>query len=442
MSDVFKVYMYWTFEAVRSSEEQSGATSEMTTASLCRVRMGLRVDFLKMSMIKSQIFAGTKEELEVLSKQWERFIGSEISNNAVRKGKLNKKKSGMKLLVCGPHTVSVESIVNYETLFQTSDITKLHDCQFDATSSALWQVGWQKNAGYRKFLESEGDIEIQMSEWEPFNELVEKDLSKLTFHFRRTCTYLHPRTSMLMFGPKNATAQQVQYLHLPEWVGKETSHVTVENLNKMYPVSNAIVMSATQFEGIPMSDVFKVYMYWTFEAVRSSEEQSGATSEMTIASLCRVRMGLRVDFLKSTMLRSQIFAGTKEELEVLSKQWEQFQIDELEAHSKRQDLALLSNKGTVGVFTDSDDSDDDSDTDAVSKHKLIKEQVKAALIEHDKLRGSVVDNIWMPSPFLFGVIVLVLVLQFVLIFIMLRRMSTLSDMVEGLVASDKQCHTR
>ena len=97
--------------------------------------------------------------------------------------------------------------------------------------------------------------------------MVPKDLSKLTFHFQRTCSYLHPRTSMLMFGPKNAPAEQIQYLHIPEWVGKEPSTVSVENLGRLETISNALVMTTTQFDGIPMADVFKLFMYWSFEAV-------------------------------------------------------------------------------------------------------------------------------------------------------------------------------
>ncbi len=172
--------------------------------------------------------------------------------------------------------------------------------------------------------------------------MVPKDLSKLTFHFQRTCSYLHPRTSMLMFGPKNAPAEQIQYLHIPEWVGKEPSTESVENLGRLETISNALVMTTTQFDGIPMADVFKLFMYWSFEAVQNEEEEkaSAAAAGPVVASMCHVRMGLRIEYLKSTMLKSQIFAGTKDELVALSKQWEQYFITEV----KKCPLPLEMNK--------------------------------------------------------------------------------------------------
>jgi hypothetical protein len=278
-----------------------------------------------------------------------------------------------------------------------------------------------------------------------FNEVVAKDSSKLQFHFQRACTYLHPRTSMLMFGPKNATARQVQYLHIPEWVDKESSLVTVANLNKLHPISNAIVMTATQFEGIPMADVFKVYMYWTFEAVRTAEEQSECstgerTGEATAASLCRVRMGLRVDYLKSTMLKSQIFAGTKEELVVLCKQWEQFHAGELAADSRRHAAAVLSSKGEDSFYSDSEvscDSDDETDGGGRPPQVSTKEQVTQALLEHDKkklARQSASEDVWTPSPMLSGLVVVVLIMQFVLLLLAYRKMSYLEGLVESIAS--------
>ena len=466
MADVFKVYMYWTFEAVRSAKEQSSSNSSNSSgkapASLSRVRMGLRVDYLKMSMIKSQIFAGTKEELEVLSKQWELFFSKELKQRMgsakgshFKKLKKSKKKKISMMSHSshghGPHLVSLDHIVDYDALFEQASITLLHDCQLEATSSALWGIGWQKSAGYKTFLESEGDLEIELGEWEVLNEVVAKDSSKLKFHFQRSCTYLHPRTSMLMFGPKNATARQIQYLHIPEWADKEAGDVSVAHLNKMQPVSNAIVMTATQFEGIPMADVFKVYMYWTFEAVRSAKEQSSSNSSNSSnssgkapASLCRVRMGLRVDYLKSTMLKSQIFAGTKEELEALSKQWEQFQIGELAAGAKRSAAVLMSRKGDDNFYSDSDassgsdedsDSDSDEDEDGSAHRVSIQEQVQLALLAHDKRKQTDrSDSEGGPSAWFIILIGVVLVMQFVLLLMMYRKMSYLEGLIERSVA--------
>lgn len=48
-----------------------------------------------------------------------------------------------------PHAVSFEHILDYDALFEKASITKLHDCQLEATSSDVWGAGWQKSAGYR-----------------------------------------------------------------------------------------------------------------------------------------------------------------------------------------------------------------------------------------------------------------------------------------------------
>ncbi len=45
--------------------------------------------------------------------------------------------------------VSLDHILNYEALFDKSSITKLHDCQINGSSTALWSVGWRKSVGYR-----------------------------------------------------------------------------------------------------------------------------------------------------------------------------------------------------------------------------------------------------------------------------------------------------
>ncbi len=47
------------------------------------------------------------------------------------------------------HKVSMDQIVDFEALFIKASVTKLHDCQLDAPSTALWRTGWQKSLGYR-----------------------------------------------------------------------------------------------------------------------------------------------------------------------------------------------------------------------------------------------------------------------------------------------------
>ena len=431
MADVFKVYMYWTFEAVCTEEEERDKGKGEASASLCRIRTGLRVEYLKMSLIKSQIFAGTKEELEVLSKQWEQYLMRKLREecSGLLKAPHPRRRKKRKKARLPPHQVTFNRIVDYESLFNSSSVTKLHEGQLNGTSSILWKVGWLKCAGYRNFLESEGDLEIVISEWEVFDKEVDDDTSQLKFQFRRTCTYLHPRTSMLMFGPKNATARQVQYLHIPEWSDKDPSFLSVDKLEALHPVSNALVMTTTQFEGIPMADVFKVYMYWTFEAVCTEEEERDKGKGEASASLCRIQTGLRVEYLKSTLLKSQIFAGTKEELEVLSKQWELFINVAIQAEYKRQEAIMLSENGDDLFYSDSEVSDDtDEEIDNI-RLKQSKRAHVARTIPNATPGASQSGQFWLV------LIIGLLSVQFLILALLYWKLSQLEMVLEKLNAN-------
>jgi hypothetical protein len=105
-----------------------------------------------------------------------------------------------------------------------------------------------------------------------------------------------------MFGPKNAPATQVQYLYLPCKGNSAASPLDAESLKLLTPARGA-VLTITQFDGIPMADIFKVMQYWTFE---SSHDLSNRR--------CTVRVGLAIHFIKTSMFKSQIINGTKDEL--------------------------------------------------------------------------------------------------------------------------------
>ena len=105
-----------------------------------------------------------------------------------------------------------------------------------------------------------------------------------------------------MFGPKNAPATQVQYLYLPCKNNKPGGVKSVEDLKTFKP-SRRLVLTITPFDGIPMEDVFKVMQYRTFES-------AGDLSNRT----CTVKVGVAIHYVKSSMFKSQILNGTKEEL--------------------------------------------------------------------------------------------------------------------------------
>jgi hypothetical protein len=203
--------------------------------------------------------------------------------------------------------------VEVGSLFSKQGITSLADGTVHAVVHHVFKACWLKGSGYGDFLDHEGDIEIKTGEWEPFSGTVAEDISKLNFMYSRRITYAHPRTTMLMFGPKNAPANQVQYMYV---FGRGSGGISNEpdwqaRLDGCKP-RRGVVLAVTQFDGIPMADTFKVLTYFAFN---ESSESSPKTN---------VQIGLHVHFIKSTMLKSKISSGVKDELVDLAKHWIEF----------------------------------------------------------------------------------------------------------------------
>jgi hypothetical protein len=122
---------------------------------------------------------------------------------------------------------------------------------------------------------------------------------------------------MLMFGPKNAPAKQTQFLYL---YGRGSGKIsTFEDLKSCRP-RRGVVLTMTQFDGIPMADMFKVLQYWGFEDHGSSDSPAVLMS-----------IGVHIHFIKSTLLKGQIVSGVRDELAVLSKKyltWSRSRIEE------------------------------------------------------------------------------------------------------------------
>jgi hypothetical protein len=115
-----------------------------------------------------------------------------------------------------------------------------------------------------------------------------------------------------MFGPKNAPTTQMQYLFLTDSKDRQFSEPTdsengLANLRKANPVYG-FVLTVTQFEGIPLSDCFRVVQYWTFG--RDRDPRTGI-----------IKIGLFIPFLKHTIFKSQIESAVKEELTHVATQW-------------------------------------------------------------------------------------------------------------------------
>lgn len=159
------------------------------------------------------------------------------------------------------------------------------------------------------FLQSQGDLQIHFEEWQSFQKTVAEDVAKLPFTFTRKVTYSHPRTTMLMFGPKYAPSSQEQYLYLPCLSkGKSTKFADLQECKP----GRGIILTITQLDGIPMSDVFRVLQYWSFEFEPSSNMKT------------KVRSGVALHYLKSSMFKGQIFSGVKDELTEQVQKWLQY----------------------------------------------------------------------------------------------------------------------
>jgi hypothetical protein len=148
-------------------------------------------------------------------------------------------------------------------------------------------------------LTNSGDFDIKKEEWKALPPPVE-DVCKLNFSFARELNYQHPRTTMLMFGPKNAPTKQTHYLYVPFESNNGNSDFTIENIAKS-KITKFAILFITQFDGVPMADVFKVLQYQFYENIGDNNK-------------CSVRIGLQMHYIKSSMFKGQIMSGTKEEL--------------------------------------------------------------------------------------------------------------------------------
>lgn len=170
----------------------------------------------------------------------------------------------------------------------------------------LWKPCWLYACGYGDFLRDEGALDLKYTEWTPFCGSVDEDVhSKLKFNFSREFVYAFPRTTMLMFGPKFAPIKQTQYLFIPE--GSSLS--SFEALEAALP-QQAVVLFVTKFEGIPMADVFKVLQYWVIDSKPSTDEHDMAIARHSV----HIQVGVAIHYVKSSMFKSQILSGTKDEV--------------------------------------------------------------------------------------------------------------------------------
>ena len=145
------------------------------------------------------------------------------------------------------------------------------------------------------------------TEWAPLTTgPVTEDISKLPFQFSRQCSYVHPQKKTAFVAATNAKVTQMQYLYV---YGRGSG--TAGAVDSARP-RRGMVLTVSQFEGIPFSDYFKVLAYYGFDDTGSG--QGDATS-------CTIRFGAAVHFCKSTMLKSQFQSGVGGELGEFAKHY-------------------------------------------------------------------------------------------------------------------------
>jgi len=92
--------------------------------------------------------------------------------------------------------------IDPEVFFKTTGITPLHQTTSRHTANLIFKSLWQQQEQYANYLISyQGDFDVNFSEWAPFFQReITDDICNFSFQFSRQGSYLHPRTSMLMFG--------------------------------------------------------------------------------------------------------------------------------------------------------------------------------------------------------------------------------------------------
>lgn len=173
-------------------------------------------------------------------------------------------------------------------------------------------------------MDAQKDENIVCGEWEPHLDpithqpkVIPEDVTKLPFTHRRPFTFDHPRTTMLMFGPKMAPAKQEQFLFLLTDDENNTNNQDQSYSNPAFrrkPVYGAVVLLLFEFEGIPMGDVFKVLEYFLILP----------TGDQATANSCNVSVGVLLHFRKSSMFKGQIISGTQDEMMPQVAKWLDF----------------------------------------------------------------------------------------------------------------------
>ena len=232
---------------------------------------------------------------------------------------------------------------------------------------------------------------MKTSEWTALKENPSEDISKLSFVMSRTVDYLHPRSdSMVNFmGPKNATANAVQYLYVPKNLAFDSSR-PINSWN----VHRGVILTITVFQGIPMADVFKVMQYWTFEP--SKDSLTGLPKKDSTT----VRMAVAIHYCKMTMLKSSILAGTVSDVSVLVQKWCVYVAEQMASKPPRtKKIVKRLSHGRKSAVSGMDSSDSNNTRRSSLKgsvaevsNKQLSENISRICAETNKKIDSLCDS--------------------------------------------------
>ena len=220
-----------------------------------------------------------------------------------------------------PYAAPTDNGAVFDRLLEKASAATLLDREIAVTPRQLWTRYWLPQAGFRAFLQAEGDSNIVMEEeWVSRGangKACSHDESGILFQASRAVRFKHVRTGMSIIGPRSAQADTVQYAYLagegsePFIANLQGSNTQIEDphsaANKPFC---GIVMNVLSFKEPPMSSTFKVLKYYLFEP-----------SILRPATHCRVRLAYHVCFVKSSVLTTSIEQGTQGEIESLAKRW-------------------------------------------------------------------------------------------------------------------------
>jgi hypothetical protein len=293
-------------------------------------------------------------------------VGEKVGTIAEAKKKKKKKKkatrakedSSTSITVPAKATVDNNQLKKLESMIADHHLITLAKKTVPFACHHFFLSNLRHGAAYTKYLETQDDFDISNTEWEPFSGAVPEDVTNTVFRWKRRFNNMHPRTTMLMFGPKNCSVKQDQYLSLlvPTDVANKSGSLSLDQ----FRVYGGVLLTIYEFDGIPMGDVFKVLQYYIFTpaTVLSRDAARGVAivNSNGKENGSQVAVGLTIHFRKSTMFKSQIISGSSEESGAQARNW----LDGAEKKVEEDISEFLSMEGgEVGEGEESDEFEEE-----------------------------------------------------------------------------------